>query len=188
MLGEPLPVELMNTVWADRDGVHDSLDSPAGLADWLAAVRPRLPHLPESGPLPLAEFRRLRDALRVLAAAVTEDTRSTRELDVESAVDVLNASCAYAPNWSAMTWPDTLTKIAAQPFADAALSIIAEEAVALFAGPDRSRLRACYAPTCVLFFIRNHPRREWCSASCGNRARVARHYRRHHADSEQGRS
>nr|WP_279582460.1 CGNR zinc finger domain-containing protein [Fodinicola feengrottensis] len=24
------------------------------------------------------------------------------------------------------------------------------------------------------------PRREWCSASCGNRARVARHYDRHH--------
>ncbi|MEV8411642.1 CGNR zinc finger domain-containing protein, partial [Streptomyces niveus] len=28
------------------------------------------------------------------------------------------------------------------------------------------------------FFVRSHPRREWCSADCGNRARVARHYRR----------
>ncbi len=29
LLGEPVPVELVNTVWADRDGVHDALESPA---------------------------------------------------------------------------------------------------------------------------------------------------------------
>lgn len=50
----------------------------------------------------------------------------------------------------------------------------------LFAGPDQERLKACLAPGCVLYFMQNHPRREWCSAGCGNRARVARHYRRHH--------
>jgi len=27
--------------------------------------------------------------------------------------------------------------------------------------------------------VKNHPRREWCSAACGNRVRAARHYRRH---------
>ena len=29
---------------------------------------------------------------------------------------------------------------------------------------------------CVQYFVKDHPRREWCSAACGNRARVARHY------------
>src|SRR5438445_2122 len=30
LLGEALPVELMNTVWADRGGRHDALTDPAG--------------------------------------------------------------------------------------------------------------------------------------------------------------
>ena len=40
--------------------------------------------------------------------------------------------------------------------------------------------RATHAPGCVLYFVQDHPRREWCSTACGNRARVARHYDRHH--------
>ncbi|MFD2356647.1 CGNR zinc finger domain-containing protein [Nonomuraea ferruginea] len=28
----------------------------------------------------------------------------------------------------------------------------------------------------MLYFLRDTPRREWCSAGCGNRARAARHY------------
>ncbi|GAB3826311.1 CGNR zinc finger domain-containing protein [Dactylosporangium cerinum] len=68
----------------------------------------------------------------------------------------------------------------------AAVAAIAEEAVALFAGPDRLLLRACHAPGCVLYFVRNHPRREWCSDGCGNRARVARHYQRHHGSGKEG--
>nr|WP_137969774.1 CGNR zinc finger domain-containing protein [Streptomyces antimycoticus] len=35
-------------------------------------------------------------------------------------------------------------------------------------------------PNCLLFFVKHHARREWCSPACGNRVRVARHYRRHH--------
>lgn len=188
LLGEPLPVELMNTVWADRDGVHDTLDSPAGLCDWLTSVRPRLQDLPASKTVPFEEFRQLRDALRSLAAVITKDSRSTPKLDIETAVQVLNISCAFAPSWSEMSWPSTLARRTTHTFEQAALSAIAEEAIALFTGPDRDQLRACYGPACVLFFVRNHPRREWCSASCGNRARVARHYRRHHADSQPTRS
>lgn len=59
------------------------------------------------------------------------------------------------------------------------LATITAEAVELFTGERHSRLRACYAPGCVLYFVKDHPRREWCSAACGNRARAARHYRRH---------
>ena len=59
------------------------------------------------------------------------------------------------------------------------------EAVTLFAAPSQPdqpgppQLRACLGPGCVLYFVQQHPRREWCSAGCGNRARVARHYHRH---------
>jgi hypothetical protein len=42
LLGEPLPVELMNTIWADRDGVHDALRDPDGTRTWLHAVAARM--------------------------------------------------------------------------------------------------------------------------------------------------
>ena len=40
----------------------------------------------------------------------------------------------------------------------------------LITGPAAEQLRACEAPGCVLMFAKDHPRRTWCSAACGNRA------------------
>ncbi|WP_165495117.1 CGNR zinc finger domain-containing protein, partial [Actinomadura roseirufa] len=65
------------------------------------------------------------------------------------------------------------------PAADAALALVARSAITIFGGPSRTAVRACGGPGCVLFFVKNHPRREWCSPGCGNRARVGRHYQRH---------
>jgi predicted RNA-binding Zn ribbon-like protein len=178
VLGEPVAVELMNTIWADREGVHDVLVDADGLAGWLSAV-----NLAGDGDL-VDEFRRLRDALRFLAAAATGDTRpaaASPTQGIEAAVAAVNASCAYAPSWSEMEWPRKRVTKSAHSGAIAELSTIAEQAIALFTGEARDKLRACHAPGCVLYFIRDHPRREWCSAGCGNRARVARHYKRHHA-------
>jgi predicted RNA-binding Zn ribbon-like protein len=59
------------------------------------------------------------------------------------------------------------------------LGTIATQAVELFGQGDDLDLRACLGPGCVLYFIKDHPRREWCSTGCGNRARAARHYARH---------
>ncbi|WNM39110.1 CGNR zinc finger domain-containing protein [Micromonospora halotolerans] len=43
-------------------------------------------------------------------------------------------------------------------------------------------LLACPAPRCVRYFVKEHPRQAWCKPSCGNRARVSRHYQRHAAN------
>lgn len=40
---------------------------------------------------------------------------------------------------------------------------IARDAVRILGGPLRDDLRACHGPGCVLFFVKDHPRREWCS-------------------------
>ncbi|MEK8142006.1 CGNR zinc finger domain-containing protein [Streptomyces sp. M10(2022)] len=55
---------------------------------------------------------------------------------------------------------------------------LARAAIGFLAGPDRTSLRACHAPRCVRYFVKEHPRQEWCKPSCGNRARVARHHER----------
>ncbi|MFD4207361.1 CGNR zinc finger domain-containing protein [Micromonospora tulbaghiae] len=59
---------------------------------------------------------------------------------------------------------------------------LARAAVDFLASPERERLRACPAPRCVRYFLQEHARQQWCKPSCGNRARVARHYQRHQAE------
>ncbi|GHH57127.1 CGNR zinc finger domain-containing protein [Streptomyces candidus] len=195
LLDEPLPVELMNTIWADRDGVHDALRDPDGTRSWLHAVSSRTdPMTPENlDALAPADLDRLgnqlislRDALRRLAAEAVEDPRPaaascTREL--HAAVTVLNQAAGETPHWSALSWtpgqaPSRHTRTSGQA-AFAVVSAVAEESIELFSQDARDQLRACLAPGCVLYFLKNHPRREWCSAACGNRARSARHYQRH---------
>jgi predicted RNA-binding Zn ribbon-like protein len=181
MTGEPLAIELMNTVRADRDGVHDTLTGLDAWHRWLPAT---------ASPDAVERLRELRDAVRRLAADVTGDDRAAAAasiVDAGRAVTVLNDTAALAPSWSELVWPASGEAYRIRRYhhdeADAALSTLAEAAVALFASPDRALLRACRAPGCVLYFLCDHPRREWCSAGCGNRARVARHYQRHHAAS-----
>lgn len=193
LLGEPIGVELMNTVWADREGRHDALADDGGVEAWLASVAPRLGVALDSAAMlsrpTVDSFRELRDALRTLAASVTADSRLQQlpsQDTIATALAVLNAACASAPAWSALRHDGdsyTRTSISGSASADAALATIAEESVALFGGAMRSQLRACHGPACTLYFVRQHGRREWCSAGCGNRARVARHYRRHHVSS-----
>src|SRR5258706_12956110 len=84
LLGEPLPVELMNTAHADRGGVHDALEEDAGAAAWLRAVAGRIGAEAGAGPGLLngnvgraaaGALRELRDALRRFAAEATRDPR-----------------------------------------------------------------------------------------------------------------
>jgi predicted RNA-binding Zn ribbon-like protein len=194
LLGEPLPIELMNTRWADRHGVFDALAGDENVAAWLDAVQQGGPTRPatlamahESG----RQLRDLRDALRRLAAVATKDTRSRGVSDVPdraTALEIVNRAAASAPTWSELSWdkgrpPRQLTRSAHAP-GQVAVAAIAQAGVALLAGPDRHDLRACSAPGCVLYFLRDHPRREWCSTACGNRARAARHYLRHRDDAQ----
>lgn len=61
------------------------------------------------------------------------------------------------------------------------LTPIAESAADLLARDDLTLLRKCENPQCILYFYdtsKNHTRR-WCSMeACGNRYKVAAHYRR----------
>ena len=193
LLGEPLPVELMNTVSVDRDGTHDALADDGEAAAWLRAVADRIGAEAGTGPglfdedtmRPVAgALRELRDALRRLAAEATADPRppaTAPELTRPEAIATLNA---LATTWPELVWPaggDPSRTYRAHGTTSIAVELIAHQGVELFAGPGRDRLRACLAPNCLLFFTKDHPRREWCSPGCGNRARVTRHYRRHHA-------
>ncbi|WP_245898953.1 CGNR zinc finger domain-containing protein [Nonomuraea indica] len=94
------------------------------------------------------------------------------------AAETLNRHARRSPRWRELLLdpePHAVVRSADRPVA-AALAALAEEAIDLFAGPVRHKLRACQGPGCILHFVRESPRREWCSPGCGNRARAARHY------------
>jgi predicted RNA-binding Zn ribbon-like protein len=63
---------------------------------------------------------------------------------------------------------------------NARLAFIAAQAAAFMTEPVRaSRLRRCANPACQMIFVAVNSRRSWCVPEiCGNRVRVARHYRR----------
>ena len=62
------------------------------------------------------------------------------------------------------------------------LGLLGEAATDLLCTCDLSLIKKCQNPACVIFFYdttKNHAR-HWCSMSlCGNRHKVAAHYRRH---------
>lgn len=181
LLGEPLALEFANTRFAARGRERDGIETPEDLAAWLRRVDDRLPHGLTEGDLrgirarQCTAARELRDAIRTLLSAAARGAA----LDSRAA-EVLNQAVRGAPEWyelavqpgpslSAQTRGDALS---------AALSSIAADAIRLLGGPGSSALRACSAPDCVLFFLKDHPRRACCSARCSNRVRSARHYAR----------
>jgi predicted RNA-binding Zn ribbon-like protein len=179
---EPLPVRLMSTVRMAPDGIHDDLSTTDALDEWLDAVGMNRAgtHATEHE---LARARALRDAVRRLAGYVTRDARPaavSAMTDVAAALDLVNSTAAELPaprlalrdgrlELGAYRGPSPVTTGLAQ---------VAEQSVELLGGAEAGSLRACYAPGCVLYFMKTHPRREWCSVACGNRVRAARHYQR----------
>lgn len=176
---EPVPVRLMATIWADAAGIHDDLGTCGDLDAWLAAVDSAASS--GSTAAELSTARRLRDAVRRLAAQVTADGRPAAEsatADVAAALQDLNEVVAGLPVPQLALVDGTLRETAASggSAVTAALARVARESITLLGGAEAERLRACYAPGCVLYFVKTHPRREWCSVTCGNRVRAARHY------------
>ncbi|WUD72415.1 CGNR zinc finger domain-containing protein [Streptomyces sp. NBC_00510] len=190
-----LALELVSTIRHDGDGgVADDLGDPSALTAWARE------HLP--GPdgftaddAALADVLALRRAVRALfARAVAPGPSSSadagRLMPAEEALAHLNAAAARVPVVPRLVWEVEEAPVArlvpAAECDDPAARIVAElarAAVDFLAGPERERLRACTAPRCVRYFVKSHGRQEWCKPPCGNRARVARHYRRHHPES-----
>jgi hypothetical protein len=175
----------MNTIWVERAGVHDCLATLSDLDAWLGETGLTSPEVAgDAGALQRAHL--LRDALRCLAALTVNDWRPPAVsplITIDEALAVVNATADLDPTRVRLERTTNgfrrVTDSSENPTL-AALTLVAKEAVELFSGELGKQLRACQAPGCVLYFVKNHGRREWCSNACGNRARAARHYRKLH--------
>jgi predicted RNA-binding Zn ribbon-like protein len=169
----------MATIWADAEGLHDDLAAPPRLDAWLDAIGVDSSGVPAT-PEEFERARNLRDAARRLAALVTRDDRpaaASAMTDVEAAIRTVNAVAGELPA-ARLKLSDGSLELAADNAASPVVAALAQLAVGTrhLLGENGGLLRACRAPRCVLYFMKSHPRREWCSVACGNRARAARHY------------
>ena len=177
---EPIAIELHNTIYAVGGTVVDGLADTASRQAWLEGLAPRLPDRGgRQSQWPRHEdLLVLRNAVRVeLHAAVARTAHDA------AALEQINRASARAPRSPVAEWRPDADPAAATDYhgasrADLVIGALAADAIDLLTGPRRHDLRACGAPGCILMFLKDHPRREWCSNTCGNRARQARHYQR----------
>ncbi|MFF3851153.1 CGNR zinc finger domain-containing protein [Streptomyces sp. NPDC002328] len=185
-----LALDLALTVRHDgHGGVADDLADPAGLTAWIHAHADDLPDATghAADDTALTAVRDLRAAVRALFAHAVRPGEpspadAARLLPVPEALDRLNAAAARTPTVPVLRWTRNADpELDRRPVLEAGdlTAVLAQAAIAFLTGPDRHRLRACHAPRCVRYFLKDHPRQEWCKPSCGNRARVARHHERH---------
>ncbi|WP_336081675.1 CGNR zinc finger domain-containing protein [Nocardia sp. SSK8] len=159
--GEPPALDLLNTRWQGGEP-GDLLADLDGLRIWLAllGLTERVPVDPRT----LAAVRTARDAVHgALTRAeygpineVLAHGRIRRELTADGPRELPELDDpAWLPGWLA-----------------------ADDLLRLFAEAPH-RIRQCAHPDCVLFFYdtsKNGTRRWHSMATCGNRAKAARHY------------
>ncbi|HEY9526882.1 MAG TPA: CGNR zinc finger domain-containing protein [Anaerolineales bacterium] len=145
---------------------------PSDLADWFAA-----------SPLQLREVHVQPDEFRTarsLRESIWHVTEAILQSESPSAEDVGEINrVASAPDLPPRLALEGLEQVWGSPAtASAALSLIARDAIALFSGELRSRIRVCENPNCGLVFVdASRPgQRRWCLMKrCGNMAKTSQY-------------
>jgi predicted RNA-binding Zn ribbon-like protein len=145
---------------------------PSDLADWLA-VSPLQLHGIQVSPEEFNTALALREAIWRAAEAIRQSNApSSKDADTMNRV-------AATPDLSPQLILKGLEQVWGSPItASAALSLIARDAIELFAGELRSRIRVCENPSCGLMFVdTSRPGvRRWCLMKrCGNMAKTSRY-------------
>jgi predicted RNA-binding Zn ribbon-like protein len=172
---EGRPVELLTsfadlTAWLMEAKVLDGQQAKEFVAAW--GNRPEAEQA-------LARALEFRAVLRQMAERLVQD-KPVPPATITSINDLLNNQVSYAEvRRTRGGFEKRLHANFTEP--EHLLLPIAESAGNLLCYGDLSRIKKCENAACVLFFYdttKNHSRR-WCSMSaCGNRMKVAAHYRR----------
>ena len=127
-------------------------------------------------------FKRAR-ALRATLREMVEQIAAGRAVP-QSAVDAINGLLRHHPGYAQLTKTRGGFERRYHVETEKAIHLltpIAESASDLLAHCDRTLIKKCKNRACILFFYdttKNHAR-QWCSMNiCGNRMKVAAHYRR----------
>lgn len=173
-LGDHLAVDFANTVRLVAGERVELVATPDALQDWLGLVGLGVATTVDERLR--VDFVELRDAaLEVLHAA-----HSSRDLP-DRATARVNAAVLAAGTCRLLTPQSHTCRYASARGTTGLTNLLGRLAAAvvdLVARDDLANLAVCPAPLCGQFFHRARPNQRWCSAGCGNRARVDRHRHR----------
>ena len=180
-------LDFLNTRTYVNGRATDLLSPPEELREWLVGVGLHAHGIdveasPPAARLLFDEARRLRDGILTAVEAHGRcETVPPRVLYALNRVLEASRSTVQLVHDGERL---TLVKLGTAPDSLAALSPIALAAATLLTEADRRRIRQCGSQRCVLWFLdtSKNGRRRWCSmATCGNRAKAARHYQKQKA-------
>jgi len=178
VLGEPIvAVDLIDTIALPGSPMAaDLLSDDDSAAAWWRLESARVP----PGDLPgIYALRRLRVALRTAIEALIDAVPVPEETIAD-----LNFFMQSVPVSTRLTRAGTglrtETRWHPEYGGNTRLAFIATQAAEFLSDSAKaSLLRRCANPACSMIFVAVNPRRSWCVPGvCGNRVRVARHYRR----------
>ncbi|WP_158840264.1 CGNR zinc finger domain-containing protein [Saccharothrix deserti] len=182
-----LALEFASTVRVDgHGGLTDDLSTPEGFAAWVEVGVGGEVEPDEALRQRVIELRWAVRSLFAHAARANERLDTPHLLDFDRALKTVNDAAARVPRAARLEWTEQWTEQPRLRYEDSAdagdrlLATLATAAIEFLASGTRAELRACPAPRCIRYFVKTHPRQEWCKPSCGNRARVSRHYHRAH--------
>ena len=187
-VGDRLWLDFVNTDDIELGVRRDALRDFGTMLEWLTAVgvldpdrrqaiTRRAEQQPAGATAALIDARRVRSALRALAehGAVAADARTDAVAEINRVLGrsagtrrlELSPDGAYTRNFVA----------GGDAFAALMMPIVDDGADSLIAG-ELNRVRCCSDPRCRRVFLdgTKNGRRRWCDmATCGNRAKAARH-------------
>lgn len=188
LVGDRLWLDFVNTDDIELGVRRDTLRDFSTMLEWLAAVGVldhdrqlaivrRAEQQPAGATAALLDARRVRSALRALAAhgATSADARTEAVAEINRVLGrsagthrlELSATGQYARNFVA----------GGDAFAALMMPVVDDAADSLITG-ELGRVRCCGDPRCRRVFLDStkNGRRRWCDmATCGNRAKAARH-------------
>jgi predicted RNA-binding Zn ribbon-like protein len=189
-VGNQLCLDFINTQFVLNGQQVDLLATFSDLVTWLVQVRlltedeakkiERRWGDQSKGAQTLEQARAFRAVLREMVERIAAGRAVP-----ETAIEAINQMLRYRIGYPQLTRRggklDRGYKAESQD-ANQLLGLLAEAATNLLCTCDLSLIKKCQNPACVLFFYdttKNHAR-HWCSMTiCGNRSKVAAHYRRH---------
>ncbi len=169
-------LDLANTVAVDKGVQHDLL-APDGEYERWAQAAAQSPELPPDEAAAIAVARPRLLGLREHIRAVLQATAASQPLP-GAAVAALNRASRAAPQWPELGDDGQIQQHALGDAVQRLLAGYARSTMEIAAGGS-AKLRVCGAPSCGMFYRPRRRQQRWCSEPCGNRARVARHYRAH---------
>lgn len=187
-LGNHPCLDLINTQMVVKGEARDLLEGFDDLVAWLKQAGLLMPsqaqfakaHLhSEEGVSLLERAKALRATLRIIA-----ERAASRKAVPDSAIDAINLLLAQRPGYTMLVRTKEGVKRRFYSMATQQVEFLAplvESASDLLSSDRLCLIKKCANIACILYFLdttKNHTR-NWCSMQmCGNRMKVAAHYRR----------